>query len=102
MLPNYLTEIFTSTNSIHDYNTRNSEFNFALPYLNTNSMKKSFAYSGAEAWNNLSKTLTKFNQFNSIFIIKHLIVKRILFPQIAKANLRWEKYIYTVFAIFNN
>ena len=31
MLPNYLIDIFTSTHEIHDYSTRQSEFNFALP-----------------------------------------------------------------------
>jgi hypothetical protein len=36
MLPNYLIDIFTSTNEIHDYSTRQSEFNFALPKPNTN------------------------------------------------------------------
>jgi hypothetical protein len=46
MLPNHLTEIFTNTNSIHTHNTRNSEFNFALPKPKTNNMKKAFAYRG--------------------------------------------------------
>ena len=30
VLPNHLAEILTNTNSIHNHNTRNSEFNFAL------------------------------------------------------------------------
>ena len=54
MLPNHLTEIFANANSIHTHNTRNSEFNLALPEQKTNNMKKAFAYRGAEAWNNLS------------------------------------------------
>ena len=33
---------------------------------------------------------TRLAQFQFQFIMKHIIVKRILFPQIAKANLRWE------------
>ena len=49
MVQNYFAKISTSTNAIHDYNTRNSEFNFALPSPKTNSMKRSFAYMGAEA-----------------------------------------------------
>jgi hypothetical protein len=53
MLPNYLIEIFTSTNEIHDYSTRQSEFNFALPKPNTNFKKTSFAYRGAETRNDL-------------------------------------------------
>jgi hypothetical protein len=54
MLPNCLTELFITSNEIHNYNTRQSEFNFALPKPKTNFMKKSFAYRGAETWNNLS------------------------------------------------
>ena len=57
VLPNYLIDIFTNANEIHDYNTRQSEFNFALPKPNTNFKKKSFAYRGAEAWNGLSSDL---------------------------------------------
>jgi hypothetical protein len=59
MLPNHLTEIFTNTNPIHNHKTRNSDFNFALPTPKTNSMKKAFAYRGAEAWNNLSTAAMK-------------------------------------------
>ncbi len=43
-LPNCLTELFTTSNEIHNYSTRQSEFNFALPKPKTNFMKKSFAY----------------------------------------------------------
>ena len=57
VLPNYLIDIFTNANKIHDYNTRQSEFNFALPKPHTNFKKKSFAYRGAEAWNGLSSDL---------------------------------------------
>ena len=57
MLPNCLTELFTTSDEIHNYNTRQSEFNFALPKPKTNFMKKSFAYRGAETWNNLSASL---------------------------------------------
>ena len=53
MLPNFLINIFTSKNDIHDYRTRQSEFIFALPKPNTN-FKKSFASRGVEAWNDLS------------------------------------------------
>ena len=59
VLPNYLIDIFTNANEIHDYNTRQSEFNFVLPKPkpNTNFKKESFAYRGAEAWNGLSSDL---------------------------------------------
>jgi hypothetical protein len=32
MLPNYLIDIFTSTNEVHDYSTRQGEFNFAKTF----------------------------------------------------------------------
>ncbi len=39
MLPNCLTELLTTLNEIHNYSTRQSEFNFALPKPKTNFMK---------------------------------------------------------------
>ncbi len=51
MLPNCLTELFslfTTSNEIHNYNTIQSEFNFALSKPKTYFMKKSFAYRGVE------------------------------------------------------
>ncbi len=56
------------TDEIHNYNTRQSEFNFALPKPKTNFMKKSFAYRGAETWNNLSadiKSKTSISTFKN-------------------------------------
>ena len=38
----------------HNYNLRNSDFGFYLPKPRTVCMKKSFSYSGAKLWNNLS------------------------------------------------
>ena len=69
MLPNsnYLIDIFTNTNEIHDYSTRQSEFNFALPKPNTNFKKELFSYRGAEAWNGLSSDL---KSAKSIFSFK--------------------------------
>ena len=67
VLPNYLIDILTNANEIHDYKTRQSEFNFALPKPNTNFKKKSFAYRGAEAWNGLSSDL---KSAESIFNVK--------------------------------
>ena len=40
MLLSYLMDILTNTNEIHDYRTRQSEFNFALPRPNTNLKKE--------------------------------------------------------------
>ena len=57
--PNYnnVINIFTISNGMHDYSTRQSKFNFALPKPNTNLKKKSFAYRGVETWNGLSSDL---------------------------------------------
>ena len=68
MLPNsnYLIDIFTNTNEIHDCSTRH-EFNFALPKPNTNFKKELFSYRGAEAWNGLSSDL---KSAKSIFSFK--------------------------------
>ena len=53
MLPNYLQDIFVNTQQVHYHNTRQREYNYALPMPNTNAMKKSFGYRGAETWNSL-------------------------------------------------
>ena len=53
MLPNYLQDIFVNTQQVHCHNTRQREYNYALPMPNTNAMKKSFGYRGAETWNSL-------------------------------------------------
>ena len=42
MLPNYLQDIFVNTQQVHYHNTRQREYNYALPMPNTNPMKKSF------------------------------------------------------------
>ena len=46
MLPNYL-----QGQQVHYHNTRQREYNYALPMPNTNAMKKSFGHRGAETWN---------------------------------------------------
>ena len=53
MLLNYLQDIFVKTQQVHYHNTIQREYNYALPMPNTNAMKKSFGYRGAETWNNL-------------------------------------------------
>ena len=53
MLPNYLQDIFVNTQQVHYHNTRQREYNYALPMPNTNAMKKWFGYRGAETCNSL-------------------------------------------------
>ena len=50
MLRNYLQDIFVNTHAVsHYHNTRQRcKYIYALPMPNTNAMKKSFGYRGAE------------------------------------------------------
>ena len=69
MLPNYLQDIFVNTQQVH-YNTRQREYNYALPMPNTNVVKKSFGYRGAEIWNCLPIELKSQKGVFSLFISK--------------------------------
>ena len=53
--PSYLQNLF----SVHGsgYNLRNSEIKLNLPKPRTNYLKRSFCYSGALLWNNLSQNI---------------------------------------------
>ena len=53
--PDYLQSLFSQCHSV--YNSRDSEGKLMLPKPNTNYLKRSFSYSGAMLWNNLSKCL---------------------------------------------
>ena len=59
MAPQYLTDLFCKTSSIHDYNTRFAQNALALPKPNSNSREKSYSYRGVVAWNNLPSDLKK-------------------------------------------
>ena len=52
-VPEYLTELFRLTSEVHNYNLRGSKFDMQLPKPKTNSLKRTFAYRGAIAWNEL-------------------------------------------------
>ena len=67
LVPSYLSETFTNINQIHDHNTRQCQFNFALPKPKTNFMKKSFGYRGTLVLSNLSSEI---KNSNSIDILK--------------------------------
>ena len=56
MVPDYLIDLFTKTNVVHVYGTRQAEFNFMPPKPNTNFGIKSFSYRGAVASNDLTST----------------------------------------------
>ena len=68
MVSDYLTDLFTKTNVVHSHETGQAKFNFMPPRPNTNFEKKSFSYSGAVAWNNLTshqKSSTNLKSFKT-------------------------------------
>ena len=71
MVPDYLIDLFTKTSTLHNYQTRQAEFNFALPKPNTNFCKKSFSYRGAVAWNDL---LPNIKNMGSLSTFKRALV----------------------------
>ena len=56
LAPEYLQCLFTLRH-VNDYNLRNLECKLSLLKPNTNYLKRSFCYSGASLWNNLSQDL---------------------------------------------
>ena len=68
LAPEYLSDKFQSTNSIHKHNLRGAQHNLFVPRPNTEALKKSFSYRGAITWNSLSaeaKQATTINRFYS-------------------------------------
>ena len=55
--PDYLPQMFDSTNSIHSYKLRNSKHNLFVPRPYTKAEKNSFRYRGAVLWNSLSNAV---------------------------------------------
>ena len=55
LAPDYLQSLFSEHHFV--YNLRDSEGKLTLPKPNTNYLKRSFSYSGAMLWNNLTKCL---------------------------------------------
>ena len=68
LVPEYLSDKFTSVNTIHRHNLRGAQHNLFIPRPNTEALKKSFRYRGALTWNDLSveaKQATTLNNFYS-------------------------------------
>ena len=77
LAPQYLTDLFCKTSSIHDYNTKFAQDALALPKPNSYSRKKSFSYRWAVAWNNLPSDLKKIDSLLTFLILYlHLKLKR--------------------------
>ena len=68
LAPEYLSDKFTSVNTIHRHNLRGTQHNLFIPRPNTEALKKGFRYRGALTWNGLSveaKQVTTLNSFYS-------------------------------------
>ena len=71
LVPEYLSDKFTSVTTIHRHNLRGAQQNLFIPRPNTEALKKSFRYRGAITWNSLSaeaKQATTLNSFYSAIL----------------------------------
>jgi hypothetical protein len=74
MLPEALTPLFTRTNTIHNYNTRNSN-KLRTPRIKTYIAEKFITNSGVKIWNTMSEIITP-NQ--KIGAFKHNLVTNLI------------------------
>ena len=64
-MPKQTQELFTKCETIHQYNTRSVNYgNLLLPKMRTLKGQTSFAFSGAQIWNNLPEYLKRARQLN--------------------------------------
>ena len=71
LVPEYLSDKFTSVHTIHRHNLQGAHHNLFIPRPNTEALKKSFRYRGAVTWNSLSveaKQATTLNSFYSAVV----------------------------------
>ena len=71
LVPEYLSDKFTSVNTIHRHNLRGAQHNLFIPRPNTEALKKRFRYRSAVTWNSLSaeaKQVTTLNSFYSAIV----------------------------------
>ena len=57
LTPVYLSEMFTHSASFHDYGLQSSKMNLALPKSRLDFYRNSFAFTGAQIWNDLPNSL---------------------------------------------
>ena len=71
-VPDYLQNIFSHMHSVHRYSTRASTNNdLVLPKPNTNQLKRTFKYRGAQIWNSLDghlRNIQSLGTFRSTYI----------------------------------
>ena len=73
-VPEYLTELFRLTSEVHNYNLRGSKFDMQLHKPNRNLLKRTFAYRGVIAWNELPNHVRDLNSFGIINCIRCFII----------------------------
>ena len=57
LVPEYLSDKFTSVNTIQRHNLRGTQHNLFILRPNTEALKESFLYSGTVPWNHAGKLL---------------------------------------------
>ena len=61
LVPEYLSENFTSVNTIHRHNIQGAQDNLFIPRPKTEALKKSFQYRGTVMWSSLSVEAKQFS-----------------------------------------
>jgi hypothetical protein len=67
-LPQYLVKLFTRCQN-NNYNLRGNQTKLALPKPKTNFLKRSFSYTAAKSWNEVSsETIENYNELKTAII----------------------------------
>ena len=67
LVPEYLSDKFTSVNTVHRHNLRGAQQNLFIQGPNTEALKKRFSYRGAVTWNSLSVEAKQATTLNSVY-----------------------------------
>ena len=67
LVPEYLSDEFTSVNTVHRHNLLGAQHNLFNPRPSTEALKKSFSYRGAVTWNSLSAEARQAATLNSFY-----------------------------------
>ena len=65
LTPSYMSEMFTFSTDLNDYNLRSSKMNLELPQNRTNYYKNSFGFTGVKVWNALPDSLKEESSLES-------------------------------------
>ena len=96
LIPNYLTDLFTRTDQIHNYETRHAKSNYRFPKPNSNAMKQSFICRGAVVWNKLPSEIQ-----NSFSMVNNLLYIILLYYMSSYFTDYWKITVFFVVNSFN-